>query len=248
MGIYRMYRFAILLFILFLSTTYAQIEGFYPKGYKYYYIVNPNFEFKVLNLHSSPIRDSISIERDEPFLEKFAVGDSSGKFVYVRSFYFIIIDSLDIFSYELYYNNPLTGKPIPFDSIFHFNGDVFYLYLYVKKGNKIIDSAIQYISILNVDPIQSEKNAFLKSNKATMAVDVHPAHLLQVTLNIRIPSPVRLSLHSIRGELMQAYCMQFMNPGVHACLLRVDHFSCGMYILKLYTNDYATEKKVSIIQ
>ena len=97
------------------------------------------------NLISTPIRDSISIEPG--FNTDFAYYDSSGYLILVDNFYFIVIDSMDLFEYELWYHPksypPFNPVLIPFDSTFYIDQNEFDIQLIAKNNGVPVDSFSQ---------------------------------------------------------------------------------------------------------
>ncbi|MEP0862382.1 MAG: T9SS type A sorting domain-containing protein [Ignavibacterium sp.] len=99
----------------------------------------------VRNLSSSSFRDSISIESG--FNTTFYYYDSAGTRISTENFYFITIDSLDEFDYELWYNPTLQNNSsqvvIPFDSVFYTDNTNFNIQLIVKRNGIAIGSLSQ---------------------------------------------------------------------------------------------------------
>ena len=96
------------------------------------------------NLVSTNERDSISIEPG--FNTYFYYFDSSGYQVPLDNYYFIVIDSLNEFEYELWYHPyifPSDPALIEFDSIFFSDYSNFDIQLIVKKNGLRIDSLSQ---------------------------------------------------------------------------------------------------------
>jgi len=88
------------------------------------------------NLFSTPVRDSISI--NPGFNTSFMYYDSLGSPVYIENYYFIAIDSLDEFEYELWFH-PKTYPPfdpvlILFDSTFYVDQNDFDIQLIAKRN------------------------------------------------------------------------------------------------------------------
>ena len=97
------------------------------------------------NLISTNERDSISIEPG--FNTNFYYIDSSGYQIPLNNYYFIVIDSLDQYEYELWYHPksflPFNPILIAFDSTFYSNQNEFNIQLIVKKDGLRIDSLSQ---------------------------------------------------------------------------------------------------------
>jgi hypothetical protein len=97
------------------------------------------------NLISTTIRDSISI--NPGFNTSFMYYDSLGSPIYIENYYFIAIDSLDEFEYELWFH-PKTYPPfdpalILFDSTFYVDQNDFDLQLIAKRNGIPVDSFTQ---------------------------------------------------------------------------------------------------------
>ncbi|MDZ7623293.1 MAG: hypothetical protein U5J96_02440 [Ignavibacteriaceae bacterium] len=102
-------------------------------------------EFICKNLSSTNERDSISIEPG--FNTYFYYYDSTGTQIPLDNYYFIVIDSLDEYDYELWFH-PKSWPPydpviIPFDSIFYSEQNKYDIQLIVKKNGMRIDSLSQ---------------------------------------------------------------------------------------------------------
>ena len=160
--------FTILLALSFLVVdSYAQIESFYPEANKYCLMSGIGYFGLFCSIQSStPVRDSICISPVPPDMLTF--GDSTGREHKTNSCCFIIIDSTNQFSYELWQVSFDTGKKfiIPFDKEHFFRDSTFiwqfYIQLLVKKDNAVVDSLSPYFSLLEINHIKSKKPSFLK--------------------------------------------------------------------------------------
>jgi hypothetical protein len=97
------------------------------------------------NLSSTSVRDSISIEPG-PYTVFYFI-DSTGSYITIDNYYFIVIDSLNEFDYEVWYHpksfTNFSPIIIPFDSSFYTHENFFDIQLVVKKSGTAIDSFSQ---------------------------------------------------------------------------------------------------------
>lgn len=222
-------------------------SGYYELKY-----INPNIQFypatdsvlvkggcttpEILcyNLVNTPSIDSISIEAGSNTSLEYQ--DSLGNLVYIDNCYFLVIDSLDQFEYELWYY-PITSPP--FDSILITFDSTFYINQH--------DSNIELRVILNSVPIESYFQPFkadwgLGVGDNTQIPDEYelnqnypnPFNPL-TTINYQLPdlSYVTLKIYDVLGTEVESLVNKEKPPGYYSVTFNGSNLSSGVYFYRL---------------
>jgi len=177
--------------------------------------------------------------------------DSSRKYQYIDYYYYLINDSSNDNTYEMWYD-PINSD---FDTLRHqisindmseFYG-YFYLTLYVYKDSTIIDSLSQLflgrswvkIDIDNQDPsdyvlLQNYPNPF---NPTT-------------TISYKLPksSFVKLAIYDVNGKLIETLVNEFKNAGYYLVEWNADKICSGIYFYRIDAGEYTCVKKCLLVK
>jgi len=219
-------------------------------------------EITVRNLSSTSVRDSISIEPGP--ITTFYYFDSTGTQINIDNYYFLVIDSLDEFEYEVWYkpksNDIFDPIVIPFDSSFYTDNNNFDIQLVVKKNGEIIDSLTQLFHAdfgLDVDDeegfidefelAQNYPNPFNPSTKIKFTI---PA-----TLNEVEGSLVTLEVFDVLGNEIATLVNQEKQPGTYEVEFNatshsgsVRNLTSGIYFYQLKAGDFTETKKMILMK
>jgi len=219
-------------------------------------------EFICKNLSSTNERDSISIEPG--FNTFFYYLDSSGFQVPLDNYYFIIIDSLNEYEYELWYH-PKTYPPfdpilILFDSTFYSGQNDFDIQLIVKKNGVQIDSFTQPFHAdfgLSAEGEEGIPNSFSLSQNYP-----NPFNPI-TTIKFTIPNTplsfgeglgVRLIVYDILGNEITTLVNEEKQPGTYEVEFnsvgtsRDLSLPSGIYFYQLRAGSYVETKKMVIVK
>jgi hypothetical protein len=222
------------------------------------------------NLISTPVRDSISIEPGPNTL--FYYIDSTGSQVTIDNYYFIVIDSLNEFDYELWYHpksfSNFSPIIIPFDSSYYTHENFYDIQLIVNKSGTKIDSFSQPFHAdygLSVDDLDRIPNKFSLSqnypnpfNPSTTIKFTIP----QTPLSFGEGLEVRLIVYDILGNEIVTLVNEEKKPGVYEVEFNIDSHSgeirnlpagrqglvSGIYFYQLRAGDFVETKKMVLLK
>jgi hypothetical protein len=245
-------------------------SGYYELKY-----INPNIQFypqtdtvfvkggctipEILcyNLVSAPSRDSISI--NPGFNTYLEYEDSSGNLVSTDNCYFLVIDSLYQFEYELYYY-PKTYPPfdsvlIPFDSTFFIEQHDFNIELVIKLNDIAVTSYIQSFKAdwglgveednllsKNYKVYQNYPNPFNSTTKIKFTIPVGTRR----AMSLRIYDVLGNEVTTLVNEEKQpgTYKVEFNSVGTSRDL----SLPSGVYFYRLQAGDFIETKKMILIK
>ena len=210
-------------------------------------------EFTCRNLISTNERDSISIEPG--FNTSFYYLDSSGYQIPLDNYYFIIVDSLDEYEYELWYHPksfpPFNPILIKFDALFLSEQNYFDIELIVKKSNIQIGSFIQPFHAdfgLSVDEVgttlseftlyQNHPNPFNPSTK----IEFRIADFGFVSLKIYDILGNEVAILVNEEKQLGTYEVEFNSSSIK------HHPSSGVYFYQLKAGNFVKTKKMVLIK
>jgi hypothetical protein len=206
------------------------------------------------NLISTNGRDSISIEPG--FNSYFYYYDSSGYQIPLDNYYFIVIDSLDEFDYELWFHPksypPFDPVLIDFDSLFYSEQNNFDLELVVKKDGLRIDSLSQPFHAdfgLSVDDQDQIPNEFSLSQNYPNPFN--PSTV--ISYRLQVTSNVTLKVYDVLGNEIVTLVNEEKQPGVYEIEFNVAQVSrpeiaSGTYFYQLKAGSYIETKKMILIK
>lgn len=205
------------------------------------------------NLISTNERDSISIEPG--FNTYFYYLDSSGYQVPLDNYYFIIIDSLDEYEYELWYYPksfpPFEPVLIEFDSTFYSDQNNFNLQLIVKKdGIQIVSFKQPFhadfgLSVETTEEIPTDFN--LSQNYPN---PFNPKTSIQYAVSSR--QFVSLIVYDILGNEIATLVNEEKSAGTYEVEFSpessIKHPASGIYFYQLRAGNYVETKKMVLIK
>ena len=230
----------------------AQIEGFYPISNKYIITdaYNPFGLFCSID-NSTPVRDSISISSLSG--EDLLFEDSLGKQHVIESCYFIIIDSSEEYSYELWQIYGNTGKKfiIPFDTYHIFPDSNFYcqfhLQLLVKKDNESVDSSSHNFEMWFVQSIKSEHSTLNKPDFIIQTSNFNSS-LIPISYTLTEPSLVNLTVYSCKGRIIKNLVDDVKRAGNHQVDFNCRSISNGTYFVHLRVGKNSVVEKMVVVR
>ena len=210
------------------------------------------------NLISTNYRDSISIEPG--FNTIFYYFDSTGYQILLDNYYFIVIDSLDEYDYEVWFHPksypPFEPTLIAFDSFFYSDQNDFDLQLVVKENGNRIDSLSQPFQAdfgLNVDDslnaylpnnfklFQNYPNPFNPSTKIKYEipfVETHSEASLQITLKV----------YDVLGNEVAILVNEQKPAGDYIVAFNGTNLSSGIYFYQLKAGNFVETKKMILMK
>jgi hypothetical protein len=201
------------------------------------------------NLISTNGRDSISIEPG--FNTYFYYYDSTGTQIPLDNYYFIVIDSLDEYQYEVWFH-PKSWPPydpviIPFDSIFYSEQNKYDIQLIVKKNGMRIDSLSQPFHAdfgLSVDDQDQIPNEFSLSQNYPNPFN--PSTSIQYAVSNR--QFVSLKVYDILGNEIAILVSEEKQPGTYEVEFEVRTLPSGIYFCQLKADKFVQTKKMVLLK
>jgi hypothetical protein len=209
------------------------------------------------DLTSTSSRDSISIEPGPNTL--FYYFDSTGTQIFLDNYYFIVIDSLDEFEYELWYHPTAipatTGSNqfiIPFDSAFYTDNNEYDIQLIVKKNGLIIDSLYQPFHAdfgLSVDDNEFAVKDFYLSQNYPNPFNPSTKIKYQIPDQVRNDSRlVTLKVYDILGNEVATLVNEEKQPGNYEVVFDATGLTSGIYFYQLREHNFVETKKMLILK
>ena len=211
-------------------------------------------EFTCKNLVSTNYKDSISIEPG--FNTYFYYFDSSGTQIPLDNYYFLVIDSLNEYDYELWFHPksypPFDPVLIEFDSTFFSDRNNFNIQLVVKKDGLKIDSLSQPFHAdfgLSVDDSGIIPNEFSLSQN--FPNPFNPVSSIQYAIGSR--QFVTLKVYDILGKEVTTLVNEEKQPGTYEVEFNIHsdegrNLSSGIYFYQLQAGNYLETKKMVLIK
>lgn len=210
-------------------------------------------EFTCRNLISTNERDSISIEPG--FNTYFYYFDSTGTQIPLDNYYFLVIDSLNEFDYELWYHPksfpPFNPVLIQFDSLFLSEQNYFDIELIVIKNNVQIGSFVQPFHAdfgLGVEDSDRIPNEFWLSQNYPNPFNP------RTVINYQLPvsGMVTLKVYDILGNEIATLVNEEKQPGTYEVefnISSIKHFpSTGIYFYQLKAGDNEQTRKMILLK
>jgi len=205
------------------------------------------------NLSSTSIRDSISIEPG-PFTMFYYI-DSTGNQILIDNYYFIVIDSLNEFEYELWYHpksfNIFTPIIIPFDSSFYTHENDYDIQLIVSKNGFLIDSLSQPFHAdygLDVESNDALPNKFSLSQN--FPNPFNPSTV--ISYQLLVTSNVTLKVYDVLGNEIATLVNEEKQPGVYEMEFSpefsIKYPASGIYFYQLKAGNYIETKKMVLLK
>ena len=201
------------------------------------------------NLLSTQIRDSISIEPG--FNTYFSYYDSSGNLIPVDNYYFIVIDSLNLFEYELWFHPksypPFNPVLIPFDSTFYIDQREFEIQLIAKNSGVPVDSFSQAFKAdfgLDVDQEEMVISEFELSQNYTNPFN--PSTSIQYAVSSR--QFVSLKVYDVLGNEIATLVNEEKPAGSYEVEFKGTGLPSGIYFYQLKANSYIETKKMVLLK
>jgi hypothetical protein len=206
------------------------------------------------NLSSTNERDSISIEPG--FNTYFYYYDSTGTQITLDNYYFIVIDSLDEYNYELWFHPksypPFEPVLIEFDSIFYSDQNKYDIQLIVKKNGMRIDSLSQPFHAdfgLSVDDSGIFPNEFILSQNYPNPFNPST----KIEFRIADFGFVTLKVYDILGNEIATLVNEEKLPGSYKVEFNVaqvsrPEISSGIYFYQLKSGSYIETKKMVLMK
>ena len=205
------------------------------------------------NLNSTNERDSISIEPG--FNTYFYYYDSTGTQIPLDNYYFIVIDSLDEYDYELWFHPksypPFKPVLIKFDSIFYSEQNKYDIQLIVKKNGMRIDSLSQPFHAdfgLSVDDSGIFPNEFILSQNYPNPFNPST----KIEFRIADFGFVSLKIYDILGNEIVTLVNEEKQPGTYEVEFKassgIRELVSGIYFYQLKAGDYVETKKMILIK
>jgi hypothetical protein len=209
------------------------------------------------NLSSTSVRDSISIEPGPNTL--FYYYDSTGTQTFLDNYYFIVIDSLDEFEYELWYHP--TAIPaaigsnqfiIPFDTAFYTDNNYYDIQLIVKKNAEIIDSLSQ--------PFHADYGLSVEENgkvPTEFSLEQNYPNPFNPSTKIKYHIPdqvwndsrlVTLKVYDILGKEIATLVNEEKQPGTYEVEFDATGLTSGIYFYQLREHNFVETKKMLILK
>lgn len=210
------------------------------------------------NLISTNERDSISIEPG--FNTNFYYIDSSGYQIPLDNFYFIVIDSLNQYDYELWYHPksfpPFNFVLIAFDSTFYSNQNEFDLQLIVKKNGLRIDSLSQPFHAdfgLGVEENKEIPKAFSLSQNYPNPFNPSTKIKFEIPDQVRNDSRlVTLKVYDILGNEIVTLVNEEKQAGTYEVEFDassgIRNLVSGIYFYQLKAGNYIETKKMILLK
>jgi hypothetical protein len=206
------------------------------------------------NLSSTNERDSISIE--PKFNTYFYYFDSTGTQIPLDNFYFLVIDSLDEYDYEVWFHPksypPFDPIPIEFDSTFFSEQNKFNIQLVVKKDGMRIDSLSQPFHAdfgLLVDDSRIISNEFNLSQNYPNPFN--PSTV--ISYQLPVSGMVTLRVYDILGNEIATLVNEEKQPGTYEAEFSIHlyegrNLSSGIYFYQLKAGDYTQTRKMILLK
>jgi len=201
------------------------------------------------NLISTPIRDSISIEPG--FNTDFMYYDSLGYPVYIENFYFIAIDSLNDFEYELWFH-PKTYPPfdpvlILFDSTFYIDLNDFDIQLIAKRNGIQVDSFTQPF---RADYGLEVEDADLLPREFNLSQNYPNPFNPNTTINYQISelSFVTLKVYDVLGNEIATFVKEEKPAGSYEVEFNATGLPSGVYFYRLQAGSFVETKKMVLMK
>jgi hypothetical protein len=201
------------------------------------------------NLLSTSVRDSISIEPG--FNTNFAYYDSSGNLIPIDNFYFIVIDSLDLFEYDLWYHpksyptfNPVL---IPFDSTFYVDQREFEIQLIAKNNGVLVDSFSQlFRADFGLDVEYKEMGIYDFELSQNYPNPFNPT----TTIKYQIPNAgfVTLNVYDVLGNEIATLVEEEKPAGSYEVEFNATALPSGIYFYQLRAGSFVQTKKMILIK
>ena len=206
-------------------------------------------EMLCFNLVSTPLRDSISIEAGSNTSLEYL--DSLGNPVYVDNFYFLVIDSLDQFEYELWYY-PKTSPPfdsvlIIYDSTFFIDQHNFNIELRVKLNGIPISSRIQSFSAdwgLGV----GDDGLLPKEYKLSQNYPNPFNHSTIIEYQIPEISYAIIKLYDVLGNEVTTLLNEESPVGYYRIEFNASSLSSGIYFYRIQAGSFIDTRKMILLK
>jgi len=210
-------------------------------------------EFICKNLISTNERDSISIEPG--FNSYFYYLDSLGYPIQLDNFYFIVIDSLDEFEYEVWFHPksypPFDPVLVEFDSLFYSEQNNFNLQLIVKKqGIQIAEFTQPFHADFGLGV---EDNGKIPGTFNLSQNYPNPFNSSTV-INYQLPvtSNVTLIVYDVLGNEIATLVSEEKQPGVYEVEFSpessIKYPASGIYFYQLKAGNYIETKKMILLK
>ncbi len=210
-------------------------------------------EFICKNLISTNERDSISIEPG--FNSYFYYLDSLGYPIQLDNFYFIVIDSLDEFEYEVWFHPksypPFDPVLVEFDSLFYSEQNNFNLQLIVKKQGIQIAEFTQPFHAdfgLGVDDEEFLIEKFTLSQNYPNPFN----SVTSIKYSVSSSEFVTLKIYDILGNEVATLVNEEKQPGSYEVdfnTYSIKHLpSSGIYFYQLKAGNYVETKKMILLK
>ncbi|MGD8307177.1 MAG: T9SS type A sorting domain-containing protein [Ignavibacteria bacterium] len=208
----------------------------------------------VSDLISTSIRDSITIEPSPN--SWFFYYDSFGNQIPVDNYYFIVIDSLDQFDYELWYQPksfpPFEAIQMFFDSTFYIYQNEFDIQLLVKKDTLLIDFISQSFKVeWGLDVEDDEKTPDEFSLYQNYPNPFNP----KTKIRFFIPSNVKgemsnviLKVYDVLGGEITTLVNEEKSVGEYEVEFDGTELPSGIYFYQLSAGSFVQTKKMVFIK
>lgn len=193
--------------------------------------------------------DSISIEPSSNSI--FYYIDSTGTLVNVDNYFFIVIDSLNEFDYELWYypkaNDNFDPIVVPFDSTYFIDYNNFDFQLIVKRNGEIIDSLSQ--------PFHADFGLGIESNyefpdgfclHQNYPNPFNPSTTIRFTISeLRFTT---LKIYDLLGREVATLVNEEKSAGEYEVEFVGEALTSGIYFYQLRAGEYTETKKMVLIK
>jgi len=201
------------------------------------------------NLTSTPFRDSILIEPGK--WTTFYYYDSSGMYVSIEEFYFIVTDSSDAYDYELWFHPksfpPFNPVLIPFDSTFYIDQRKFEIQLIAKNSGVRVDSFSQsFIADFGLDVEQEE----MVIHKFELSQNYPNPFNPTTKIKYLIPeiSFVRIKVYDVLGNEVVTLVNEEKPVGSYEIKFDGTGLTSGIYFSRLQAGSFVETKKMILIK
>jgi len=201
------------------------------------------------NLASTPFRDSILIEPGK--WTTFYYYDSTGTYISIDKFYFIVTDSSDAYDYELWLHPktfpPFNPIPIPFDSSFFIEDFEAELELKVIEGTSVIDSLSKFFKILYGLDVNTEHSIPLSFK---LSQNYPNPFNPNTTIKYQIPviSFVIIKVYDVLGNEVSTLVNEEKPAGSYEVEFDGTELTSGIYFYRIEAGSFVETKNMTLLK
>jgi hypothetical protein len=239
----------ILLVAALISDVSAQILGFFPKVDTFHIRSGCSPPVIFSSLENGPMVDTVTIVPG--FNTNIWITDSSWRELPVQYVYFLVLDSLNSSSYELWVEPAMEpfgpAVLVPFDSTLVIDRGIFNLKLLVRRQNAVIDSLSQLFTATSI-PLSVRTTG----ERMDYRLDQNFPNPFNLGTTIRFAAEhsgqVCLKVYNLLGEEIAVLVSEELPPGTYYRRWDASGLPSGVYFYRLQTAELVQTRKLQLLK